>query len=485
MKSPLSKPMQRAWMKLGPDLLPFADAASAGLPLSRLLRLSLFQVSVGMATVLLIGTLNRVLIVEMGVSAWLVSLMVALPLIFAPFRTLVGFRSDNHRSVLGWRRVPYIWMGTMMQFGGLAIMPFALIVLSGDTHGPLIIGHIASALAFLLVGAGLQTTQTAGLALATDLAPAALRPRVIALMYAMLLIGMVVCGLAFGTLLAKFSQFRLIQVVQGAGLVTMLLNIIALWKQEARDPALTLPRAGPSFSETWRTYTSTARATRFLLAVSIGTAAFNMQDIILEPYGGQILHLSVSSTTLLTAMLAGGALLAFALAARALARGFDACRLAAYGILVGLLAFVTVIYSAPLDSGVLFRIGSAAIGFGNGLFCVGTLAGAMERERGGTGLALGAWGAVQAGAAGIAIALGGALRDVTSALAAAGSLGPGLRSPVVGYSIVYQLEILLLFLALIVLGPLVGRSRRPGFEGGNALTGATEHARTLISIRNA
>ena len=118
---------------VGPRFLPFADAATPELPLPRLLRLSLFQVSVGMATVLLIGTLNRVMIVELGVPAWLVALMVALPLVFAPFRALIGFRSDTHRSVLGWRRVPYIWMGTLLQFGGLAIMPFALIVLSGDS----------------------------------------------------------------------------------------------------------------------------------------------------------------------------------------------------------------------------------------------------------------------------------------------------------------------------------------------------------------
>ena len=54
-----------------------------------------------------------------------------LPLLFAPFRTLMGFKSDTHRSALGWRRVPYIWKGTMLQFGGFAIMPFALLVLSG------------------------------------------------------------------------------------------------------------------------------------------------------------------------------------------------------------------------------------------------------------------------------------------------------------------------------------------------------------------
>ena len=99
-----SQGLMRLWAGYGARYLPFADAASEDLPLSRLLRLSLFQISVGMALVLLIGTLNRVMIVELGVPASLVAVMVALPLIFAPFRALIGFRSDNHRSALGWNR---------------------------------------------------------------------------------------------------------------------------------------------------------------------------------------------------------------------------------------------------------------------------------------------------------------------------------------------------------------------------------------------
>ena len=86
--------------------LPFADAASIDLPLSRLLRLSLFQVSVGMATVLLNGTLNRVMIVELSVPTWLVALLIALPLLIAPLRVLMGHKSDTHRSAIGWKRVP-------------------------------------------------------------------------------------------------------------------------------------------------------------------------------------------------------------------------------------------------------------------------------------------------------------------------------------------------------------------------------------------
>ena len=121
----------RRLASMTPKYLPFADVATEDVPLSRLLRLSLFQITVGMALVLLVGTLNRVMIVELFVPATLVAGMLALPLLFAPFRTLIGFKSDTHRSALGLRRAPYIWKGTLYQFGGFAIMPFALLVLSG------------------------------------------------------------------------------------------------------------------------------------------------------------------------------------------------------------------------------------------------------------------------------------------------------------------------------------------------------------------
>ena len=464
--------LARGWTMIGPRFLPFADAATAELPLGRLLRLSLFQVTVGMALVLLIGTLNRVMIVELGVPASLVAVMVALPLVFAPFRALVGFRSDTHKSVLGWRRVPYIWIGTLLQFGGLAIMPFALLVLSGDTHGPIIIGQIGAGLAFLLVGAGMHTTQTVGLALATDLAPKASQPKVVGLLYVMLLLGMVISALLFGLLLHDFSQIRLIQVIQGAALTTMVLNMIALWKQEARDPSRTAPdRVLPSFRSSWQTFSQGKHAKRRLAAVGLGTAAFSMEDILLEPYGGQILHLTVGATTALTALLAVGGLLGFGLAARVLGRGADPFRMAAYGAVVGLPAFAAVIFAAPLDSALLFGLGTLLIGFGAGLFGHGTLTATMNfapPEQ--TGLALGAWGAVQASAAGIAIALGGIIRDAVGSLAMSGMLGAGMVDPSTGYSFVYHLEIYLLFATLIAIGPLVRPARgnmsraRAGFK---------------------
>lgn len=457
-----ASPLVQGWMRLGSRFLPFADAATSELPLPRLMRLSLFQVSVGISVVLLNGTLNRVMIVELGVPSWLVATMVALPLVFAPLRVLIGFRSDHHRSVLGWRRVPYIWMGTLLQFGGLAIMPFALLLLSGDTPAQLIAGRIGGAIAFLLVGAGLHTTQTAGLSLATDIAPEQSRPRVVAFLYVMLMFGMMASALTFGGLLAEFSELRLIQVVQGAAVTEMALNIIALWKQEARDPSRTSQaEARPLFRESWRRFRDAGGSLRVLVAVGLGTAGFTMQDILLEPYGAEILHLSVGETTALTALFAAGSLIGFAISARRLGRGSDPYRIAAVGALVGLIAFSAVIFSAPLMSALLFRIGTALIGFGGALFAVGTLTAAMAMARdGASGLALGTWGAVQATAAGTAMAGGGLIRDVMSALAGQGDLGAALTGPATGYSIVYHIEIALLFGTLAAIGPLV-RSRHP------------------------
>ena len=75
--------------KISVDLLPFSDAVSDELPLGQLLRLSLFQVSVGMAAVMLLGTLNRVMIVELNIGAMLVGCLAMTYGISLPAKELV------------------------------------------------------------------------------------------------------------------------------------------------------------------------------------------------------------------------------------------------------------------------------------------------------------------------------------------------------------------------------------------------------------
>lgn len=449
-----SQKLMSTWANLGPRFLPFADAASAELPLGRLLRLSLFQVSVGMALVLLVGTLNRVMIVELGVPASLVSIMVSLPILFAPIRALIGFRSDTHKSALGWRRVPYIWMGAMVQFGGLAIMPFALLVLAGAgnaSNAPAWIGLAAAGLSFLLVGAGIHTTQTVGLALACDLAPQKSQANIVGLMYVMLLVGMIGSALIFGLLLEDYSPGRLIQVIQGSAVVTLVLNALALWKQESREEARAraLVAREQNFKESWATFKEGGQAIRRLIAVGFGTMAFSMNDVLLEPYGGELLNMSVSATTVLTATLALGCLFGFSIASKVLNAGYDPFKMASNGAKIGIPAFAFIIIAAPLQSTLLFIVGVLIIGFGHGLFGHGTLTATMKyAPENQSGLALGAWGAVQATAAGIAIGTGGIIRDVFSGLASRNYFGEAFNNPATGYCAVYILEILLLLITI-------------------------------------
>jgi ABC-type dipeptide/oligopeptide/nickel transport system ATPase component len=125
-------------------------------------------------------------------------------------------------------------------------------------------------------------------------------------MYVMLLLGTVISAVIFGVMLEDFSPGRLIQVIQGSAIATLVLNTVALWKQETRQPprntgAVAAP-ATPSFQAAWRRFISGDHAIRRLTAIALGTMAFTMQDVLLEPYGGQVLGMSVAENVSLSSL---------------------------------------------------------------------------------------------------------------------------------------------------------------------------------------
>jgi BCD family chlorophyll transporter-like MFS transporter len=132
------------------------------------------------------------------------------------------------------------------------------------------------------------------------------------------------------------------------------------------------------------------------------------------------------------------------------------------GALLGLPAFVAVILAAPLASASLFSFGVFLIGFGGGLFGHGTLTATMNlappEQR---GLALGAWGAVQATGAGIAMALGGVIRDLVNYFAINNFFGADLANPSTGYIAVYAIEIALLIATIVAMAPLMKQRGMP------------------------
>jgi BCD family chlorophyll transporter-like MFS transporter len=286
----------------------------------------------------------------------------------------------------------------------------------------------------------------------------------------MLLLGTIASALVFGLALQEFSPGRLVKVIQGAALATLVLNSLALWKQEPRQRGrLAEPAAEQGFGAAWRQFMQGPQALRRLVAIALGTLAFGMQDVLLEPYGGLMLAMSVGQTTLLTATLASGGLLGFALASVWLGRQHAALaatsgqgpgsaaasaaawRVCSLGATLGVPAFALVALAAPLQSVGWFVLGVGLVGLGLGLFGHGSLTATMnDAPAGQTGLALGAWGAVQATAAGVAVAAGGLLADSVASFSSAGF----------GFRFVYLFELALLLVTIVVMAPLWRRSRR-------------------------
>ena len=208
---------------------------------------------------------------------------------------------------------------------------------------------------------------------------------------------------------------------------------------------------------------------RLLAVIGFGTFGYGMADVLLEPYGGQALGFSVAETTRLTALLATGTLIGFGIASRVLGNGAHPVRLGVLGALVGVPGFMAIIASSMGAGPVAFLAGTFATGLGAGLFGHATLTATMRSAPGDqVGLALGAWGAVQATSAGIGVALAGIVRDVVVGLPSqAGS------APSTPYNVVFTIEAVFLVFAIVVALPLAFR-RRADVEGHRSETNPVE-----------
>jgi MFS transporter, BCD family, chlorophyll transporter len=411
----------------------------------RLLRLSLFQFGLGFSVVVFTGTLNRVLITEEDIPATVVGWLLSLSLFVAPIRVLLGERSDRKKQKFGYRRLPYVWIGSMMVFSGLSAAPFCLIFLSksseiGQGTTPFALGVLFSTIIFLVYAIGMHIAQTGYLALVTDVIPKRDRHNAVAFLWIALIVGQIVSALIIGWYLADYKPVKLIEVMQSSSLVFVILAVAAIWKQ---DVAGMFEGSEDTTVSRLRNVLSTPRNKLFFLIVFVGTFAITGQDVLLEPYGGQILGMSVNETTRLTAVLGGGMLLAMIFAARAHRRFATPLHMAVLACGVGVIGFGLIIGTSLHQSVPLFATGAGVIGVANGLFLISTLSIVMAlAETDTAGLYVGLWGLVQTTATGIGTLIGGLTRD--TAMRASQSL-------MTGYTTFYSVELVLTIVTAVLL----------------------------------
>lgn len=426
----------------------------------RVLRLGLFQFGMGLSLAPITGTLNRVLIDNMGISAALVGLLIGIHYFVSPVRAVIGFKSDQQRAQGRWR-TPYLVWGAVLTFGGLDTAGFSLVLLSGKGHLPYTPALIICLLIFLAYGIGVNVLETAYLALVSDLTPPKERGRVLAMMWMMLVLGTITSSVLLSGLLVNYSDERLIAILQTSALLFIVLTCVSLWKQERLKPDGTVvsehdqARVRLSLGDSLRLLARMRPLRALFVVLFIATAAFATHDVLLEPYGGQVLGMSVSATTKLTALWGIAMLVAIPAAGWLLWRGYSPLLPIVLGCAVGALGFLVISLSSSAGLVAVFQSGVWLIGMGRGLFLVGSVALVMAlSDRNHAGLFLGLWGVMQALAQGVGTVGGGVLRDLAQQRTASVALG---------YTAVYAVSLGLLLVALLLLATLrLGRQIRAG-----------------------
>jgi BCD family chlorophyll transporter-like MFS transporter len=404
-----------------------------------LLRLGLFQLAAGGLSVLFLGVLNRVMRVELGMDLFVVSLLVGGghylgALVAIPF----GFYSDTH-PIAGYRRTFYILAGALVTAAVLISSPWVARWLLGSIH-PL--KFLLGFLFFLMEGVSTYVAGTAYLALIADQTKEEERGQATGLVWTMLLIGIIATGISTSIFFAEYSFDGLVVLFVVGGVLAVIMSIIALVGQEVRRTAPSTP-SNKRLSEALRTILQSNNSRFFGAFLLVSMFSFFMQDVILEPFGGEVFGLPLAETTLFNAYMGFGLIASMLLGGMVLIPRMGKRIVTEIGCWILVASFVGLASSAIFHVRQVLPLTIGFLGLGGGLFTVGGVALMMDMTSSEhAGLFVGAWTLIQAVARGPASLVSGALYSLFT------NLGTSTGQ---GYGFVFLIEAIGLFISIIFL----------------------------------
>jgi BCD family chlorophyll transporter-like MFS transporter len=377
--------------------------------------------------------------VELGLDLLAVSLMIGGghylgALIAIPF----GYFSDTH-PVFGYRRTFYVLGGALVTVLVLAGSPWVGLWLA---RSPAAWKVGLAFLYFLLEGISTYVAGTAYLALIADRTTRATRGQATGLIWTLLMVGIIATGVSTSFALREYHFQGLVVLFAVGGTLAMALALAALIGQERRT-AMVPRRTQGGFRRALRLVLESRNSRRFGAFLLVSMFSYFMQDVLLEPFGGEVFGLSPAQTTRFNAYMGVGVVTGMLWGGMSLIPRFGKRRITGYGVLILALSFgaLTAIALAG-QAGSLAPVITLQ-GLGAGLFTVGGVALMMDMtSEQHTGLFVGAWTLVQALARGPSSLVGGALHNMVSAMGA---------SPGQAYGAVFAFEGLGLLLAFVLL----------------------------------
>lgn len=374
-------------------------------------RLAFFSIAYGLSGALIGGTLNRIMIADLGLPAFLVALFFAVPLIISPVRVWLGYRSDGF-PIFGKRREPYIVLGAI----GIGLGIVAASSITAGAANATAFFVLSGILSFLLYGLGRNLAHNTYQALISDRYTGTYRTRAVTFYEVATLLGSVMGAGFIGKALETFEPAKLMSVSIGVAVVILVLAILASIGQEEKNQAIQAAseqaRKAP-FRQVLRdvVFADPQVRTLFTLVIFtfIGTLA---QDALLEPYGGLVLGMSVGETTRLTMYWGLGVLASMLLSGLFLIKWLGHMNLMRAGIIISILVFIGLIVTGMAGNASIFKNLVFVMGLGTGLAGAGMLSSIISFTTPiRAGMLMGVWGVANMVGHATGNLLGGAIVD--------------------------------------------------------------------------
>lgn len=411
-------------------VLSLQDNVLPRLNLLTMFRLGLFQIGLGMMSVLIFGVLNRVLIRELGVPATLGTVILALTLFVSPARIWFGQMSDS-KPLWGYHRTGYVWIGAAC-VAALSVLVVQVMWQVGDslTAGGWTPQTYAwtslLALLFALYGLAISACSTPFATLLVDVSDEDNRSQLVGIDWSMLIGGTIVGAILIGVLLKKLTLNASIESLQTqinhlfliVPLVMFALAFASTWgieKKYSRYPsrsALVNQEEKITLNRAWHVLTASRQTQLFFTFLVFMTLGLFMQDPILENYGGDVFNMEIGKTATLNAFWGTGTLIGLSASGFFLAPRIGKRNTAKLGCLLVIVALVWVILSGLTHDPKQLQIALLFFGVVSGITTTGALTLMLDLTAAETaGTFIGAWGLAQALARGVATVTGGAVFD--------------------------------------------------------------------------
>ncbi|WP_407809930.1 BCD family MFS transporter [Spirulina subsalsa] len=412
------------------------EESSRSINLPTMFRIGLFNLGLGLMSVLTVAVINRVMISELAIPGTITAGVVAVQYFISPTRVWFGQMSDS-RPLFGLHRTGYVRIGTVIF--GIAIFLSVQVVwqLGGivaetgvwEWNGLTLFWTGVLILIFLLYGLAISASSTPFTALLVDISSEQERSRIVAVVWSMLMVGIILGGITGKIFLTQVEglEGRPLDILPGPinslflviPLIVVGLSWFSTWKIE-RKYSLYARRSSASDREdsvtllkALKVLTVSRQTGIFFSFLLLVTISLFLQEAVLEPYGGEIFKMSIGDTTMLNSYWGIGILVGYSITGFALIPRFGKTPVTKVGCGVVAGCFLLIILAGFTQNPLILKGAMLLFGLAAGVTTLGAISLMLDLTVASTaGTFIGTWGLSQALARGIATWSGGIILDI-------------------------------------------------------------------------